>query len=76
MIGRRRAVSSNTQTVWFWETTEEVEVGKGVEERGREVADTGGWEDDTEAGRDEAETERVKGKEEAEENVVIVSEEG
>lgn len=77
--GRRSTVSSNEHTVWFGE---EVEMEKGGKEGGREVAEK---KDDTEAGRDEvdirkeelddAEAEIVKGKEEAEEKVVIVSEE-
>lgn len=71
--GRRRAASSNEHTVWFEEE---------VEEGGREVAvkndDMESGRDEIETGReelDDAEAERLKGNDEAEEKVVIVSEE-
>ena len=83
MIGKRRLESSNVQIVWFRDTASEgeMEVGKGAEERRWGVAVN---KDDTETGRteagigreelDDAEAERVKGKEEAERTMVTGSE--
>lgn len=77
--GRRRAWSSNVHTVLFEESTEEVEMEKGDEWGGRDVAAN---KDDIETGREEVEigreelgdaaAERVKGKDEADEKGLIV----